>query len=322
MADKNDIQTGEIVKRRPGRPRKRQLKEPQKRQGILDKPNSDKHVVEFLYDKPTNFNKICKYWKSLNTDKVKFVFSRDRLILYTNNYGDTNDVGIKCEGSKMNQYWCSEPMNIGVSFTNIEPILNKLDKSYESISFVIRERTKNKILHIILQNDVNIPEYFDVEIFISEEIGKELPKELFPTVAVPYALDFHLPGKYFKKMISDTKQFDKQWTIEKYGDDGNLMFTFKSANGQVNAKLVPKNLDEIGLQSLVTKNEIFSVSVYIDRLKPTSSSQLAEVVHIKASKDQPLCIIADLDEKEHPGAMVVNTLIKIVDHRAPPPVGR
>ena len=298
------------VKRKPGRPRKKMLKEPQKRQGIMDKPSSDKNAVELLYDKPSNFNKIGKYWKSLNTDKIRWEFSPKGLKLHTKNYKGTNNVGIMCDGALMNQYYCQETITIGVSFANIEPILNKLDKSYETICFAIKERTKNKILHVILQNDVNIPEYFDIEIFIDPDIEAEMPKDLFRDQ--PYSLEFHLPGKYFKKMISDTKQFDKQWTIEKYGE-ANLMFTYKLGNGQVKATIVPKNVKDIGLKSTVTKDEIFSVSIYVDTIKPTSSSQLADVIHIKASKDRALCIWADLDEK----AVVVNTLIDIVDHRAP-----
>jgi hypothetical protein len=313
------------IKRKPGRPRKKMLKEPQKRQGILEKPSSDKHVVELLYDKPSNFNKICKYWKSLNTDKIKFVFTPAGLVLYTKNYKGTNHVGIKCDGALMNQYFAKETIMIGVSFANIEPILNKLDKSYETICFVIKERTKNKTLHIVLQNDVNIPESFDIEIFIDEDIGQPLPADLFdgnlglggdekvgPRLFTPYQLEFRLPGKYFKKMISDTKQFDKQWTIEKYGD-ANLMFSYKLSNGQVKATIIPSKAADIGLKSLVTPNEIFSVSIYVDTIKPTSSSQLAEVIQIKASKDRALCIWADLDDK----AVVVNTLVDIVDHRAP-----
>lgn len=299
----------EEVKRKPGRPRKKILRELPKRQGILEHPECDKHAVELLYDKPSNFNKICKYWKSLNANKIKFVFTPSGLVLYTENYKGTNKVGIRCDGTLMNQYWCAESISIGVSFVNIEPILNKLDKTYETICFVIREKTKNKTLHIILQNDVNIPESFDIEIFIDPEIQEKLPPEMF--LEQPYALEFHLPGKYFKKMISDTKAFDKAWTIEKYGYS-SLMFTYKHGNGQVQAKIIPKNQADIGLKSTVTIDEIFSVSIYVDTIKPTSASQLADVIHIKASKDRPLCIWADLDEK----AVIVNTLVDIVDHRA------
>lgn len=311
MADKIDL----TLKRRPGRPRKRILKEPAQRQGLLDTPSDPNNIVEVLYDKPINFKKICSYWKSLNADKIKFAFSPTHLILYTKNYKETNDVGITCDGSKLNKFYCPHAINISVGFGNLQLVLDKLDRSYETISFVIQKKTQHKTLHIILHNDVNIPEFFEIELIMDADKPNDVgPLQMFndPT---PYALEFKLPGKYFKKMISDTKQFDKQWTLEKFGDAGNLMFTYKSGNGQVKATVVPKSLKDIGLKSLVKVNEIFSVSVYIDTIKPTSASQLAEVIHIKASKDRPLWIWAELDEK----AIMVNVLVQIVDHRVPPP---
>lgn len=310
----NQEKLGDAAKRKPGRPRKKELKPPAQRQGLLPTPSDPNNIVEVLYDKPINFKKICSYWKLLNADKIKLVFTQTHLILYTKNYKETNDVGITCDGSKLNKFYCPQPMSISVGFSNLELVLNKLDRSYETISFVIQKKTQHKTLHIILHNDVNIPEYFEIELIMDGEnnYGEQLQMFNDP---VPYALEFKLPGKYFKKMISDTKQFDKQWTIEKYGDAGNLMFTYKSGNGQVKATVVPKSLKDIGLKSMVKLNEIFSVSVYIDTIKPTSSSQLAEVIHIKASKDRPLWIWAELDDK----AIMVNVLIQIVDHRVPQP---
>lgn len=308
----NEKKDEEPVKRKPGRPRKKMLKAPAQKQGIVNTPLSDKNTVELLYDKPSNFNKICKYWKSLNTQKIKFAFTPTGLILYTQSYKETSKVGIKCDGALMSRYYCREPLTLGVAFSNIEYILSKLDKSYESICFTVKEKTKAKTLYIILQNEVNMPEYFEIDIFIDPEIQQPLPVDLFREQQ--YMLEFNLPGKYFKKMISDTKQFDKQWTIEKYGGGGNLMFSYKSSNGQVKATIVPKSTTDIGLKSLVAGEDIFSVSVYIDTIKPTSSSQLADSVHIKANKDRALCIWANLDEK----AVIVNTLVDIVDHRAQP----
>ena len=136
-------------KRKPGRPRKRVVKEQPKREGVLGNPTDNNNVVEFLYDIPINFKKICSYWKALNAEKIKFVFTPSHLLLYTKNYKETNDVGITCDGSKLNKYFCPQPITIGVSFSNLELILSKLDRSYETISFVIQRKTQHKTLHDI-----------------------------------------------------------------------------------------------------------------------------------------------------------------------------
>ena len=306
MADKPEHKE----KRKPGRPPKVKAKEPTGRIGIAEEPSNPRHVVEFLYDKPSNFKKICSYWSSLNADKIKFIFTKESLILYTKDYKETNDVGITCDGNKINRYYCAAPITIGVSFSNLELVLSKLDKSYECISFVLKDATQNKTLHCTLQNDVNMYEYFDIDIVIDATDQTNQYHQMFQD-QTPYTLEFKLPGKYFKKAISDAKQFEKQWTIEKFGENGNMMFSYKSSNGQVKARIIPKDLKDIDLKSRVVNKEIFSVSVYIDTLRPTSSSQLADVIHIKAERDKPLWIWADLDDK----AIMINALIKIVDHR-------
>ncbi len=53
--------------------------------------------------------------------------------------------------------------------------------------------------------------------------------------------------------------------------------------------------------------------MFVDTIKPTSSSQLADTIYFRAAKDRPLWIHAEIDEK----AIVVDVMIQIVDHRAP-----
>lgn len=313
-SDEEEKDTEQPPKRRPGRPRKTPLKEPQQRLGRVEKPVSDNNLIEILYDKPINFKRIGSYWKSLMAEKIKFDFKPDCLQLITSNYKETSDVVITCDGQKMNSYFCPpEGYSIMVSFENLDLILSKLDKSYDSISFVIQKKSQTK-LFIILQNDVNIPEFFEIDLIMNDHIVVD---GIFDILSKPdvYSLEFCLAGKHFKKMINDAKSFDKMWTIQKYGDVGNLVFTYKSANGQVKAKAVPKSLQSVNLKSKVKPKEIFSVSVYIDSIKPTSSNFLADEINIRAAKDKPLWIWAELDDR----AIVLNILIDIVDHRTAPP---
>lgn len=295
-------------KRKPGRPRKSPAKEPTQKEGLVNKATDNRNIVEMLYDKPQNFKKICGFWKSLNADKIKFVFTSDKLILYNKNHLETNDVGITCNGLKMNRYYCSNPITICVEFCNLEPILGKLDGIYNTISFIVQEKTKNKTLHVILSNDIKIPEYFEIDIIIDNDVTEEFYDRMFQESV--YDIEFKLPGKYLRKMISDTKQFDKQITFEKLGS-GNLTFLYKTTNGQVKAKLVPANLTSIALVSNIAPNEIFSVSVFIDNIRPTSTNQLADEIHIKASKNKPLWLWADLDEN----TIRIDILVKIIDNR-------
>lgn len=304
-----------LTKRRPGRPRKKPVKEPPKKRGILDKPSSPDNLVELTYEKPANIKKLCSYWKSLSAEKIIFSFTPERLTLYTSNYKETNDVKVTCEGKRMDSYYCpAQGFEIKILFANLELFMQKLDKSYEKISFIITNKNQGKFLNIILNNDIQIPEYFEVDIIMDA-----VPRKKYETIfdeKVAYPLEFKLQGKHFKKLISDTKNFENYWTIEQYGPTANLIFAYKSSNGQVRAKVVPKSLKDISLKSTIKEGEIFSVSVFVNNIKPTSSNQLADNVWIKAATDRPLWIWAELDRDEGADgpSILVDASIAIVDY--------
>ena len=62
------------VKRKPGRPSKAKTKEQVSRAGLQNEPSDRRVFVELQYDQPSQFNKLCKYWKSLSSNVIKFEF--------------------------------------------------------------------------------------------------------------------------------------------------------------------------------------------------------------------------------------------------------
>jgi hypothetical protein len=304
-----DKQDAKILKRKPGRPRKKPLKEPPSRKGILDTPSCADNLVEVMYDKPVSFKKLSSFWKSLNAEKIAFIFAPTKLIMYTKNYKESNWVRACMDGAKVVSYYCPHDVGMIVLFANLELIWRKLDKAYETVSFIITKKNNGKVLNIILQNEFNIPEYFEIDVIMDHAYGK-----LFDGVfdeGIHYPLEFKLSGKYFKKAISDTKDFDDQWTIEKYGETGSLMFAYRSINGQVRARNVPKNPKDVITKCDIKQGDIFTVSVFVNNIKPTSANQLADVICFKAAKDKRLLIWADIDE----GSIIVDILVDIVDYK-------
>lgn len=298
-------------KKKPGRPRKRPIKPEAVKNGVLDDPITKDNLIELMYDKPVNFKRICSYWKSLNAERVTMVFTATHLNMYCRDHNENNDVQFTLDGSKMSSYYCGEDRCISINFNNLELILQKLDKSYETISFIITRRDSLKLLYIVLKNDENIPEYFDID--VTTEFKEPVDYSVFDEKnAADYQLEFRLKGRYFKKAISDSKHFEKVWQIEKLGSEGNLIFSYKSDNQQVRARLVPENNKDIALVSRIRAGEIFSVSVFTSNLKPTSSNQLADYIHIRASQNKPLWMYAEIDDR----AITVNIICRTVDLRA------
>lgn len=318
MSDqKESVKTPKVakpkVKRKPGRPRIKPLKNVPDRKGIVNAPTCVTAINELKYNQPENIKKIGALWKSLNAEKITFRFTQDNLSLYTKDYKETNDVEIVLVGDKMSSYYCKDEREIHVLYTNLTDIFQKLDKSYDTITFIIKDEDKEKYMHIVLSNDYDMTELFEVDIVMEYKKDYVDFKEIRNSLPDP-SLKFRLKGKHFKKMIADAKNFGNEWTIEQFGNNGTLLFSYRSKSGQVRCKIVPKNSESVGLISNVKDMEMFSVSVYIDNIKPTSTNKLSDNmtdnIFIEAWKDKPLWVSSSLDN----GSVKFNILIDIVNY--------
>lgn len=298
------------IKRKPGRPRKTPVKPPAVNKGILEDPVGPGNIVEFKYSKPTIFKKIGSQCNSFSSETVTFLFTPASCKIYIKDYHDCNDAEFTFEGADMDSYYCAKECEIHVQFENLGMILEKLDAKYIDITFATTEAELNSYLFLKLNHESNIPEHYILPVIMVPDNVKEYSK-LFIYNPAPYALEFSLSGAYFRKLINDMKHFDKLLTIEKNGNAGNFMFSYLSLNKQVQVRCIPKADSDICLVSRLKEDEIFSVSIFSNNIKPTSSNQLAEKVHIRASKDSPLWIYAELDGK----SVYVNILTKLLNYK-------
>jgi hypothetical protein len=314
--DKEETKRDEVVnKRKPGRPpKKNKTKDVIPKLGILPKSDYRDAQVEFVYDSPTDFKKITGFWKSLSAEQIRIEFLNNEMNMYTSNFNETNDVQFKFFGDKMLKYYCEQPITIVVTYTNLESVFNKLDKIYNSISFIIQKNKQVKKLIIVVQTEFNMSEQFDIDLVLDNDDAslQNVKNDKFENkLSEKHMLQFKLPSKYFKKMISDTKQMDKQWTVEKYGTNGPLQFTYKSGNGQVNTRIISQKPEDLDIKcNLTGDRDIISTSVFVDNIKPIATAVLGDYVMIFISKNQPMLITTDLNKS----AVIANVIIKTVDY--------
>ena len=102
-----------------------------------------------------------------------------------------------------------------------------------------------------------------------------------------YPLKFELTGKYFKKLINDVSTFSEIFTIEKVNNNP-LQFIYKNINNTIKGFNICKDSSKIKLQSSLSENDIFSVSVRIDYIKALSNSLLSEKIKIYADSENDL----------------------------------
>lgn len=296
-----------LKKKRPGRPRKTPLREPRPRNGIVSQPKDENNFIEFLYDKPLIFKKLWQYFKLMAVDKIQIIFRVGEIILWSEDHHKKSKMRIKINADKVNHYYCPEELDIGMSCKNPELIMSTIDKTYTSIVFLSKIGYTQKDIRVILKNEIEIDESHRIELI--GEYDKISNENMF--LDKDYTIKFELPGRYFKKMISDIRAFSDQITIRQDGVDEPLIFEYTKQDKKVKSYHIVRNNKTISFTSRLKDEETFRVSFKIDYVKPISSALLSENIIIYAHENKPLMFSILMDKS----TVELKILTEIIDDR-------
>lgn len=296
-----------IKKKKPGRPRKTPLREPRPRNGIVTTPKDETNFIEFLYDKPLIFKKLWQYFKLMAVDKIQLIFRKNEIILWSEDHHKKSKMRININANKVNHYYCSEELDIGMSCKNPELIMGTIDKTYTSILFLSKMSYTQKDIRIILNNEIEIDESHRIELI--GEYDKISNESQF--IDDEYTIKFELPCRYFKKMISDIRAFSDQITIRQDGSNEPLIFEYMKSDKKIKSYHIVRNNKTIEFQSKLKEDDTFRVSFKIDYVKPISSALLSENITIYAHESKPLMFSILMDKN----SVELKILTEIIDDR-------
>jgi hypothetical protein len=294
-------------KKRPGRPRKNPVREPKPRNGIVSVPTDPSNHMEFLYDAPILFKKLWQYFKLMAVDKIQIIFRRTEIIMWGEDHHKKSKMRVRIDANKINHYYCKEKLDIGMSCRNPELVMTKIDKTYTSLLFLSKIGYTQKDLRAILKNDMEIDESHKIELI--GEYQKIDNEDMF--LDSDYPVKFELPGRYFKKMISDIRAFSDQITIRQDSVDEPLVFEYTTQDKKINSENIVRNNKLIKFESNIRDDDTFRTSFKIDYVKPISSALLSENITIYAHERKPLMFLVNMDND----AIDLRILTKIIDER-------
>jgi hypothetical protein len=303
----NKVENNLSKKKKPGRPRKTPIREPRPRNGIVTSPKDENNFIEFLYDKPLIFKKLWQYFKLMAVDKLQIIFRPTEIIMWGEDHHLKSKMRIKINGDNVNHYYCPEEVDIGMTCKNPELIMSTIDKSYTSIVFLSKIGYTQKDIRIILKNDIEIDESHRIELI--GEYEKMSNETMF--LDSDYTIKFELPGRYFKKMISDIRTFSDQITIRQDGPNEPLIFEYTKQDKKVKSYNIVRNNKNINFTSKLKDSETFRVSFNIDYVKPISSALLSENITIYAHENKPLMVSILMDKT----TVELKILTEIIDDR-------
>ena len=290
MTDPGDV--GDIsVKKKPGRPRKKPLKKPSKRNGISPKPLNVDNCVEMVYDMPTVFKRIFALFKSMAVKEICISFNEKTIDIFTADHLKKSHIKITMRCDKINHYYCKEPIKSYLNPKNMEKIIQVLDKNYTSVAFILKTLTNRSTLNILFKNDIKIDEFREIDLIQPSNSAMDVSFD-----DSSYPIKFILPGKYFKKIVTDVGSFSDIMTISKTGASP-LTFNYVSKDKTVKSMHIVNAPESIRLVSNIGDDYIFSSSIQIDYIKPLSSSLLSESISISADTHRNMIFKMDVDDK-------------------------
>ena len=286
------------TKRAPGRPKKGPPKKPLPREGISVKPCHESNIMELKYETPVIFKKIFNLCKQMAVKNIRFEFDTTTIKMKSCDHLNRNFNLLTINCSKLNHYYCKLPFNITINSKNIETVFQKIDKNYDSITLISKESHIYESLHIIFNNrQISSEEYHIINLIENNENINE--KNINELEYQKYPIKFELSSKYFKKVISDIASFNQDaheqiFTVEK--EKGiPLKFSYHTPTKTIRAYTIFKDVNKIKLESTVSDDDIFSVSVKIVNIKPLSNSPITDTIKFYVDSYKDIVFKLDID---------------------------
>jgi hypothetical protein len=304
----SDISAAEGSKKKgPGRPRKVPKKSPTPRKGISTTPMDAENIVEFVYDAPIVIKRLVSFFRSVSSIQIQIIFRSTEVIFYAEDHLKKSQIRIKIDGSKLNHYYCKQTLNVAVSCLDLDKPMNKVDKEYTNIIIASSQENSQKNLTIILKNDIQIDEVHTIELVgLTNPLLDESP---FNTDA--YAIQFELPGRAFRKMMTDINAISKQMWIKMDDPEAEMEFGYISGNRKIKSRHVVKDKNKIKLSSTMKADESFRIDLKVDYVKTISSAHIAEYITIMCDEKKPFTTRAYIDDR----TIEIRTITEIIDER-------
>lgn len=288
-------QNNRPAKRPVGRPKiVKADPQPTTRKGIVAEPDIPAHVLEMVHDAPINLKKIFTLFKLMDTRDVKMEFRLSGVRISGAGHLKHNFIDLSVDSSKLAQYFCKHNIIMVIDQKNLEKVIQKIDKSYDSIHFIANQDSYMKELYIVLNDESQgIKEYHTISLL---EGSASMDDNIIGTIPYhKYPLSFVLPSKYFKKVIGDISKFSKDFTVERRSGIP-LSFPYDSNSKTIDVNHVFTNPDLFKITSTLHEHEMLSTSVRIEYIQSLATALLSSTIDIYVDHENMMIFKTTVDD--------------------------
>jgi hypothetical protein len=304
-------QADQVPKKKLGRPKKTTSNSAIDTHGIVAVPAVPDDILELVYDSPAMFKKILHLYRQFEVGEIEMSFDGTGMRIVTNDHIGKSTINVTIDGSCMNLYYCKMPLRVCVKRDNFEKVFGCLGKSHYKITFILKEKNYRSIMYVIINDmEYGTEDIYDLDIVFRPEQPAVQSRDCDDE----YPVKFTTSAKYFKSRINTIRKLSPVLIIQKAGNSP-LQLTFDKVQ-KINWCGVYNDPEKINLKSTVAPDDIFTVSVTIDYIKPFSDSNIGENVTIAADPRGRISFTTYLDKKGPvKWACLVKIYTEIKDYR-------
>jgi hypothetical protein len=279
------------------------------RKGIVAEPIISDHALEMVYDTPINLKKIFTLFKLMDTRDVKMEFRLSGVRISGAGHLKHNFIDLNIDSSKLSQYYCRHNIIMVLDQKNLEKVIQKIDKSYDSIHFIAKQDSYMKELYVVLNDETQgVKEYHTISLLessnsVDDNAVSALPYQLYP-------LSFVLPSKYFKKVIGDISKFSKDFTVEQRAGVP-LSFPYDSNSKTIDVTHVFTRAELFKIKSTLGPNELISTTVRIEYIQSLATALLSDSIDVYVDHENMMVFKTTIDED----AFTLLLAVKIVSYK-------
>ncbi|KAG3088486.1 hypothetical protein PI124_g17650 [Phytophthora idaei] len=220
-----------------------------------------------------------------------------------------NFIDLNVDSARLAQYYCKHNIIMVVDQKNLEKVIQKIDKSSNSVHFIAKVDSYMKELYIVLNDEAQgVEEYHTISLLESSTAADDNVVGSLPYASYP--LSFSLPSKYFKKVIGDTSKSSKGFTVERRAGVP-LSFPYDSNSKTIDVNHTFTKAELFKITSSLPDREFLSTTVRVESIQSLATALLSDYVHVFVDKENTMVFKTTVDE----GTFTLLLAVKIVGYK-------
>jgi len=243
----------------------------------------------------------------MGSGNCNVVFEKQRVILFAKDHLMKSTVYAVIHCDKINSYYLAEPLAMNLPITDIQKVLQTINKGYGKITLYTTRQFKNKSITMIIHDDEldgdSVNEFEinsnDIDTDIKDINQILLNEETYP-------IKIELSFKAFKRKINELLPLSERVRFEKSGAQPlYIRLDFGDSRGKQKFRF--SNAGKVNLRSTIEPDAIFNAPLNLSYVKPLAGSLIADSIQISLHDKKDMIFTSYLDYDESQGKKILNT---------------